>query len=169
MRRQGFTLVEVLTVIAIIALLAAILFPVFSQARSRGAIARDTSNLRQIMKALEAYAMDHGQNYPPGDPIGLDNVEPFITQTLSYVKDRRVFSDSQKNSVVYIHSMRYDVGVPIDHNGSHLNRNSYQAFFRGPDGKYDLEATHADNSDNLWVDYDNQRVVQFRKVQAGLQ
>ena len=169
MRQRGFTLVEVLTVIAIIALLAAILFPVFAQARSRGAIARDTSNLRQIMKALEAYSMDHGEKYPPGDPIGLDNVDPFITQTLSYVKDQRVYSDSQKNGVVYIHSMHYDEGVPIDHKTTHLNPNSYQAFFKGPDGKYDLEATHGDNADNLWVDYANQRVVQFRKVQAGLQ
>ncbi len=169
MRQQGFTLVEVLTVIAIIALLTAVLFPVFSGARSRGALGRDMSNLSQIMKALETYAMDHGEKYPPGDPMGLDNTDPFISQTLSYVKDRRVYTDSQKNGVIYIHSMRYQVGVPIDHRGAYLNRTSYQAFFKGPDEKYDLEATHADNADNIWVDYANQRVVQFRQIQVGLE
>ena len=111
MRQRGFTLVEVLTVIAIIALLAAILFPVFAQARSRGAIARDTSNLRQIMKALEAYSMDHGEKYPPGDPIGLDNGSVHHPDALLR-EGPRVYSDSQKNGVAYIHSMRYDRVCP---------------------------------------------------------
>ena len=45
--RRGFTLIELLVVIAVIAILAAILFPVFAQARERARTAVCTSNVRQ--------------------------------------------------------------------------------------------------------------------------
>ncbi|HZO88354.1 MAG TPA: prepilin-type N-terminal cleavage/methylation domain-containing protein, partial [Chthonomonadaceae bacterium] len=47
-RRSGFTLIELLVVIAIIAILAAILFPVFAQAREKARAISCTSNLKQI-------------------------------------------------------------------------------------------------------------------------
>jgi prepilin-type N-terminal cleavage/methylation domain-containing protein len=47
-RRPGFTLIELLVVIAIIAILAAILFPVFAQARDRALMSACPSNMRQI-------------------------------------------------------------------------------------------------------------------------
>jgi prepilin-type N-terminal cleavage/methylation domain-containing protein len=48
MRRRGFTLIELLVVIAIIAILAAILFPVFAQAREKARQSTCQSNLKQI-------------------------------------------------------------------------------------------------------------------------
>ena len=48
-RRNGFTLIELLVVIAIIAILAAILFPVFAQAREKARQATCSSNTRQII------------------------------------------------------------------------------------------------------------------------
>jgi len=62
--RSGFTLIELLVVIAIIALLAAILFPVFAQAREKGRRASCTSNLRQIGLAIAMYRQDYDQVNP---------------------------------------------------------------------------------------------------------
>ena len=62
----GFTLIEMLVVIAIISLLAAILFPVFAQARAKAYQAQCASNLRQIGLALVMYAQDNDETLMPG-------------------------------------------------------------------------------------------------------
>lgn len=65
-KRSGFTLIELLVVIAIIAILAAILFPVFAQARARARSISCISNLNQIGKATMMYAQDYDETYPCG-------------------------------------------------------------------------------------------------------
>jgi prepilin-type N-terminal cleavage/methylation domain-containing protein/prepilin-type processing-associated H-X9-DG protein len=62
--RKGFTLVELLTVIAIIALLAAMLFPVFSRARAKSQQTTCLSNLSQLGKAFGMYMQDSGGFVP---------------------------------------------------------------------------------------------------------
>lgn len=58
-RKGAFTLIELLVVIAIIAILAAILFPVFAQAREAARKATCISNLQQIGLAQQMYLQDY--------------------------------------------------------------------------------------------------------------
>ncbi len=62
--RKGFTLIELLVVIAIIAILAAILFPVFAQAREKARQASCTSNQKQIGLAFLQYTQDYDESFP---------------------------------------------------------------------------------------------------------
>lgn len=96
--RRGFTLVELLTVIAIIAVLTAILFPVFAQVRKGGRKAACTQNIHQIIQALKMYKDDwrvypdalYGVVYPQHPNPGMRL--PGIRLADDYVKDPGVFS-----------------------------------------------------------------------------
>jgi prepilin-type N-terminal cleavage/methylation domain-containing protein/prepilin-type processing-associated H-X9-DG protein len=63
-RKRAFTLIELLVVIAIIAILAAILFPVFAQAREKARMTSCLSNMKQIGLALTMYTQDYDETFP---------------------------------------------------------------------------------------------------------
>jgi len=63
-RAHGFTLIELLVVIAIIAILAAILFPVFAQAREKARAIACISNFKQVGLAVEQYKTDYDGHWP---------------------------------------------------------------------------------------------------------
>ena len=63
--RNGFTLIELLIVIGIVAVITAILFPVFATVRERGRRTVCQSNLKQIATAMQQYVQDNGGMYPP--------------------------------------------------------------------------------------------------------
>jgi prepilin-type N-terminal cleavage/methylation domain-containing protein/prepilin-type processing-associated H-X9-DG protein len=71
MRKQfkGFTLIELLVVIAIIAILAAILFPVFAQAKTTAKASVELSNSKQITLAQLMYLTDNDDMFPKGGTI----------------------------------------------------------------------------------------------------
>jgi prepilin-type N-terminal cleavage/methylation domain-containing protein/prepilin-type processing-associated H-X9-DG protein len=77
-RRQGFTLIELLVVIAVIAILAAILFPVFAQAREKARQTSCLSNVKQMASALMMYVQDHDEIYPP--VLGVDPSDTLVYQ-----------------------------------------------------------------------------------------
>jgi len=63
-RSRGFSLVEVMVVVAIIAILAAILVVALAHARDNAAVATCETNERMIAQALDSYAVDHDGQYP---------------------------------------------------------------------------------------------------------
>lgn len=65
---RAFTLVELLTVVAVIALLIGILLPALGRSRAAGQHAACTSNIRQLVLAVSLYAHDHDDHAPPGAP-----------------------------------------------------------------------------------------------------
>ncbi len=104
-KTSAFTLIELLVVIAIIAILAAILFPVFAQAREQARQAVCTSNVRQIGMALQMYLQDYDETFPifyayntedpitgqrawAGDPLH-KGVE---LELLPYTQNKRIFT-----------------------------------------------------------------------------
>jgi prepilin-type N-terminal cleavage/methylation domain-containing protein/prepilin-type processing-associated H-X9-DG protein len=64
LRKNAFTLIELLVVIAIIAILAAILFPVFAQAREKARQTACLSNTKQIGTAMMMYIQDYDEQFP---------------------------------------------------------------------------------------------------------
>ncbi len=64
MKRKAFTLIELLVVIAIIAILAAILFPVFAQAKAAAKKTASISNLKQLGTSVHLYLTDTDDVYP---------------------------------------------------------------------------------------------------------
>ena len=64
MKHKAFTLIELLVVIAIIAILAAILFPVFAQAREKARQASCVNNEKQIGLAVQQYIQDYDERFP---------------------------------------------------------------------------------------------------------
>jgi len=72
--RRGFTLIELLVVIAIIAILAAILFPVFAQAREAARKSTCQSNLKQIGTGMLMYIGDYDEAFPQASKFVNNNV-----------------------------------------------------------------------------------------------
>ena len=83
--KRGFTLIELLVVIAIIAILAAILFPVFAQARSKARAISCLSNVKQLSLAYTMYVQDYDETSPH---MGSDD---YPQRLYPYVKNAQLF------------------------------------------------------------------------------
>jgi prepilin-type N-terminal cleavage/methylation domain-containing protein/prepilin-type processing-associated H-X9-DG protein len=101
-RKKGFTLIELLVVIAIIAILAAILFPVFAQAREKARQITCVSNLKQIDLAFLQYVEDYDETTPHMQTSGILNapgaIDPAVKLTpkwqwplQAYIKSQGVY------------------------------------------------------------------------------
>jgi prepilin-type N-terminal cleavage/methylation domain-containing protein/prepilin-type processing-associated H-X9-DG protein len=78
--RRAFTLIELLTVIAIIGILAAIIIPTVGAVRATAQASRCASNLRQLSTAFIVYTNDNKGYFPPGD--GWDRaINPYVGNT----------------------------------------------------------------------------------------
>jgi prepilin-type N-terminal cleavage/methylation domain-containing protein/prepilin-type processing-associated H-X9-DG protein len=130
--RRAFTLIELLVVIAIIAILAAILFPVFAQAREKARAAACMSNFKQISSGMMMYIQDYDETLPEtglggvfrnATNTGLGQlymgVLPFHLAIQPYIKNYQVFgclSDPLKQNASIdrqdVVKMFIEAGVP---------------------------------------------------------
>jgi prepilin-type N-terminal cleavage/methylation domain-containing protein len=92
--RNGFTLIELLVVIAIITVLAAVLFPVFSQAREKARATSCLSNCRQLGLAITMYADDHDEGYPCTCMTGMgmmpSDLQDWVITVQPYIKNSAI-------------------------------------------------------------------------------
>lgn len=115
---HGFTLIELLVVIAIIAILAAILFPVFAQARSKARQTTSLSNLKQQGLAMQMYAEDFDERYVPEWPQSaccgvIDWDHTFHPYLNPYIKNKDIWKSPAAGSSVYTSKKIYGTSDPI--------------------------------------------------------
>jgi prepilin-type N-terminal cleavage/methylation domain-containing protein/prepilin-type processing-associated H-X9-DG protein len=106
--RNGFTLIELLVVIAIIAILAAILFPVFAQAREKARQTSCLSNEKQIALGILQYIQDYDETFPQG--ADMDWQQAWASTTQPYIKSYDVFRcpDDADNLLLPVAAKAFD-------------------------------------------------------------
>ena len=168
-RRNAFTLIELLVVIAIVAILAAILFPVFAQAKRAAKDSTTISNLKQLGIGFAVYESDHDDTLPPAthslggeglfggwvyiarlydDPSKFDVAQGVL---YPYVKNREVYrSPLDKNAAVSGLSFAFNGCLSVWPVGSGLVPSVAATFPENPAGQMLLgeEAGQADETDD---------------------
>lgn len=100
-RHQGFTLVEIMIVVAIIALLAAIAVPNFMRARKRTQATRILEDLRALDQAVEMYAIE--SNKKSGDIVAWEDLQRFVKP------GTRLYNSNGRD--IHNHEMCYTVRI----------------------------------------------------------
>ncbi len=112
---RAFTLIELLVVIAIIAILAAILFPVFAQAKAAAKKTASLSGLKQVALGLQMYAADYDDvavpqyGYAtPALPNLYHNENTWVGRTFPYVKNRNIYFDKTISEIGDMNALYQD-------------------------------------------------------------
>jgi prepilin-type N-terminal cleavage/methylation domain-containing protein/prepilin-type processing-associated H-X9-DG protein len=121
--RRGFTLIELLVVIAIIAILAAILFPVFAQARDKARSVSCLSNMKQLGLALTMYLQDYDERvlprYAACPSTGPTSKNDLLWTGLlqPYIKNKGIFVCSSATNTNYADQWRqWDGTIDVNNN-----------------------------------------------------
>ena len=98
-RRGGFTLVEIMIVVAIIALLAAIAVPGFLRARKRSQASRILNDLRMIDAAVDQYAIE--TNRSTGNPVAITDWTNYLKKGSSlYLSGKSILGSTYGSQIV---------------------------------------------------------------------
>ena len=108
-RSAAFTLIELLVVIAIIAILAAILFPVFAQAREKARQTSCLSNTRQYSLANLMYIQDNDESFPMSAYLNVTCVATFYQVVAPYVKNEQITQCPSEREAIKVADL---VGAP---------------------------------------------------------
>lgn len=113
-RRTAFTLIELLIVVAIIAILAAIAVPNFLEAQVRSKVSRIRADQRSMTTALEAYAVDNNKYPVRQDKWDQPGVAPYLAPPFN----EKIYDPDVPNAAVGLHvittPIAYISGVPRD-------------------------------------------------------
>lgn len=105
-RQTAFTLVEIMVVVVIIGLLAAIAIPAINRVKERSLASRMINDLRQIEAAFQRYALENGGWPPPGapgvEPAGMDGYLPNCYTQTTAVGGNFSWSGSPNNRIYLI-------------------------------------------------------------------
>jgi prepilin-type N-terminal cleavage/methylation domain-containing protein/prepilin-type processing-associated H-X9-DG protein len=126
--RRAFTLIELLVVIAVIAILAAILFPVFAQAREKSRQATCAAQMRQIGMALVMYRQDHDERNLHSNDC---DDRPF------YVHPQLILGAYMRNFAVWRCPSDGEVSRTVNHQNPCNTRFWSYSFNRWTDARFD--------------------------------
>lgn len=129
MPRRGFTLLEILIVVAIIALLVALLLPVFQQARKKSYEPVCTSNLRQFHVAFSLYREDYG------------DTAKFQALLLPYIRDQRILrcpADDYKQGAAWFGSDKGDKWIETSYHYYRPFADAYQQILQKVDPNHGI-------------------------------
>jgi prepilin-type N-terminal cleavage/methylation domain-containing protein/prepilin-type processing-associated H-X9-DG protein len=123
MNKRGFTLIELLVVIAIIAILAAILFPVFAQAREAARKTSCISNTKQLGTALSMYAQDFDEVFPMGGSSAPGGIR-WRQMVYPYIKNVGVYTCPSEKSGNFDAKINTTTGIIDTNNAGGYGTNS---------------------------------------------
>ncbi len=115
---KGFTIIELLIVVAIIAILAAIAVPNFLEAQTRAKVSRVKNDLRTIATGMESYAADWSRYPIPADPLGQRIDDVLGTTSVSPFETR--VPVLLTTPVAYLSSRPEDIFAAVRHGESRL-------------------------------------------------
>ncbi len=140
-KTSGLTLIELLVVIATIAILAAILFPVFANARAKARQTTCLNNEKQLGLALMQYVQDFDNTYPhayyasntPVCPHWMDMVYPYVKTKEAYICPERAFDPTNMGNEDYQPIINNVWQTRAYKYGTYYMNNAYSASTSYPD------------------------------------